>query len=130
MSFVENPRGKRSRRPRKESRTIPLRGYGDDAGLWYRCWNCGFICNSKRDALGDRDSQDGTVHTEYVARAEGATPGEELSPYSVMRALTGTFVSLTVDVDGSGIPPYDYHAYDVGGTGCPLCHSLNWRGDY
>jgi len=104
------------RRIRGEKRTIPMYGEGDDAGKYFRCWNCGFICNIDRDALGDGD---GRAYTEFGITTEPLYP-----------------------VDDDGGPPYaavlkginEYHTvglhdgYQVGGTGCPLCHTLNWRG--
>ena len=63
--------GKTYRNPRrhilpKRSRTIPLFGTGDDAGKYYRCWNCGFICNAERDTLGDGNSYGGDNHTDFA----------------------------------------------------------------
>ena len=49
----------------KRSRTRPIRGKGDDEGKYFRCWNCGFICNKDRDELGDAESNAGDNHLDY-----------------------------------------------------------------
>lgn len=52
MSKSKNRYGdyQNSRLP-KDKRTIRLRGSLDDDGRYFRCWNCGFICDSQRDVL-------------------------------------------------------------------------------
>jgi hypothetical protein len=32
-------------------RIKPVLGKGDDHRKYYRCWNCGFVCNVTRDKL-------------------------------------------------------------------------------
>ena len=49
----------------KRSRTLPVYGEGADKGKYFRCWNCGWICNVDRDELGDSDSGSGNDHTDY-----------------------------------------------------------------
>lgn len=111
----------RNRLP-KESRTIPLKGEGDDEDKYYRCWNCGFICNVDRDALGGRYSTDGTVLTNAAIPAVGNITdgrGIEMSRWTV---------SPVADADGN--PRTVAYAFDISGDGCPSCHTRNWRGDY
>jgi len=55
--------------PTKRSRRLPVYGKGDDAGRYYRCWNCGFVCDSKRDSLGGSDSAGGDNHLDYALQA-------------------------------------------------------------
>ena len=90
----------------KESKTIPIyghpeRGDGEDNGKYYRCWNCGFVCNVDRDALGDQSSRSGAAYETYA----------QVDEYGVATGKTRYKVSES-------------------STGCPLCHSKNWRGDY
>lgn len=71
-------------RLRKESRTIPLygdadRGNGLDDGRYYRCWNCGFVCNIDRDALGDSESRDGLHYEDFPVPVYGADTAVENS---------------------------------------------------
>jgi len=49
----------------KRSRTLPVYGEGADKGKYFRCWNCGWICNVDRDELGDSDSSAGDEHTDF-----------------------------------------------------------------
>lgn len=131
--MIDDPRGKVSHRPRRRSRRIPIRGYNADTGRYFRCWNCGFICNKDRDLLGDNDSQPGTVYTVYTPPADAtiAGSGDPLAVISVMDSISSMGVSLATDTDGSSITATTSPIlYDISGTGCPFCHSLNWRGDY
>lgn len=117
-------------RIRKESRTIPLygdreRGNGLDDGRYYRCWNCGFICNVDRDALGGPESGDGKSYEAFLIPTDP-------SLNSVSR-LGGSeepsTVSLALDIAGDTIT--ETHAIQsVINQGCPFCGTLNWRGDY
>ena len=115
---------KQSRIP-KESRTLPvyghpIRGDGLDAGKLYRCWNCGFICNTDRDALGDSQSRSGVVHETYALVYD---TGYRYIP----KEHTPNNIAMMDDVLMTG----------RNGTrvaeklkGCPFCGSLNYRGDY
>ena len=125
-------------RIRKDSRTIPVdgsyeRGGGEDAKKWYRCWNCGFLCNVERDALGDSQSRSGAVYEDYAQQPD---PG-----YGYPQQETNTLSNnQTATVDGLVVSELD-PAGDAVGTknaiwvsnksrGCPFCHTLNWRGDF
>lgn len=116
----------RSKGVRKDSRTIPLpgnaeRGDGEDHGKWYRCWNCGFVCNVDRDALGGPDDTDGVTPEAYTTldqygdtayHCEGAAGKTQ----TICEAAGGTWSSTRY------IPRID--------SGCPMCGCLNWRGDF
>lgn len=149
----------RSRRVRGDSRTIPIRGTGEDSGVWFTCWYCGFTNSKDRNALGGPDSRDGILSvnenlngtilegygeggygmggyggvTVIMATAPGAEFGE---PRSAMALLDGDVVDFMValksDSDGNPVPPdvQEPTPYDSQGTGCALCHSTNWRGDF
>ena len=114
-------RYKKSNLP-KQSRTIRIRGdkdrgargagaIGEDFRKWYRCWNCGHLCNEDREALGGKASGDG-IHTESF------TPG---SPG------TGTDPR---DEHGTRTPDVKTDLKPVVDKGCPFCGTMNWRGDY
>ena len=122
-------RRERSRKPRGDSRTIPIRGYGDDDGKYFTCWYCGFTCNKDRDKLGGLGSKDGLNHEAVSRTAPGAEPGEHLSALAVLDGDLNHFeTTLKADSSGNGIPPVV--VFTTTGTGCPLCHSHNWRGDF
>lgn len=110
----------------KRSRTIPIygssvRGDGQDAGKYYQCWNCGFICNKDRDALGD--SETGIVYETYVPL------GESGLIESVMGGDLSSFVSEHLDSDGNVQQNMDHYRTATTRGGCPFCGCMNYRGD-
>lgn len=116
---------KKTRIP-KDSRTIPIqgnrrRGNGLDAGVMYKCWNCGFINRTDREALGGSRSSDGVSHTDYYT----------ISDPSLDRniVLRGSFVLMEKGADGEAKDVAHSFKVEVS-TGCPFCGTLNWRGDY
>ena len=111
------------RRIRSQKRTLPIYGEGDDAGKYYRCWNCGFICNIDRDTLGDGD---GKSYTDFVTASDGHSDmSDPLNGYSVLDGINEYHVALKVMADGSS--EVITHNFAVQGTGCPLCHTQNWK---
>jgi len=131
-----------TRKTRKESRTIPVIGDGDDAGKYYRCWNCGFICDADRDALGDSDSRSGVTQIDYVKEypsASGIGGGTEgwsadgqvpLQLLTVSGGAMGRMVTLENEDDGTP-KALNHHVFKPKvDSGCPFCGSKNWRGDY
>ena len=144
------------RKLRKDSRTIPYYGEDEDAGILYRCWHCGFICNSDRDSLGDSKSRSGAIYEDYnptentVMRNMGVgSTGDQTTTYisepdrSIYGSLAigqksavlgGSVNSYTVagEQDSAGDNRGVKHPIRVSNKsyGCPLCHSRNWRGDH
>lgn len=116
----------------KDSRRIPIfgdpvRGNGEDHGKWYRCWNCGFICNSDRDALGDSQSRDGRVLTDYAQQLDlsAIKPQAMLGGISVVHSVA----EYGADETAKGVRNAIMVSSSAS-SGCPLCGSLNYRGDY
>lgn len=111
-----------TRTPRKK-RAMPLYGEGDDAGKYYRCWNCGFINNIDVATVGE-----GKGNSNAVLEYDGLTPGS----YG-----TGDCVNLTLDnlhsialmrSDSSGNPIQpDAPRYTVITGGCRFCGCMNYR---
>lgn len=111
---------------RKDSRTLPIYGHpdfgeGQDVGKYYRCWNCGFICDVDRDELGGPDSRSGVTATAYTQVDQyGNTAyhceGFYASDSAACEAGGGTWTSTKYE--------------PVVGSGCGFCGTLNWRGDY
>lgn len=116
----------------KDSRRIPLygdpiRGDGQDYGKWYRCWNCGFICNINRDALGDSQSRDGVVHTVYAQQPD---PGVT-KPQATLGGALGVHSVSEYGADGTAKGVRNaIMVSSSASSGCPFCGSLNWKGDY
>lgn len=110
----------------KDSRRIPvygdpIRGDGNDYNKWYHCWNCGFLCNVDRNAIGDSQSRDGVVFKDYSQQIAG---GKDT-------AILGD-VLIAGENDAEGNPKAVKNSLMVSEDtyGCPFCGTLNWRGDY
>lgn len=135
------------------------RGNGLDADRYWRCANCGWICKLGRDSLGGTASISGSYPNDYVVKedptAQNADPRNALQPWVAIPATCSMETLNSVGVIhqtrnpdqpsnesfGSGIfgvgsfgGDSDFvtirrdYAADVT-AGCPLCGSLNWRGD-
>lgn len=113
----------------KRSRTLPIKGRGDDAGRYFHCWFCGFVCDSERDALGDSDSNSGVAHTDAMDLA--VDNYSEGINKSVLGGDINCFeVGMELGADGS-TPKEVVHNHKCNiDSGCPFCGSKNWRGDY
>jgi hypothetical protein len=133
-------RARKSKKLPRRARTIPLKGHpvrgnGEDHGKWFRCWVCGQRCNVDRDELGDSESRHGkgyedTVISPHVTPQTGNSLDGGL--YRLQgRTTKNIHVMVETDRNGDALKP-NPHAISVkdSGTGCPFCHSLNWRGDY
>jgi len=116
----------RSRKPRKDSRTIPIPGHRDygegrDDGVWYKCWNCGFRCKVGRDELGGEADEAGTQPIAYTQVDQyGDTAyhcyGAAGADQATCEAAGGTWTATSYKPSVTG--------------GCPLCGTKNWRGDF
>jgi hypothetical protein len=110
----------------KESKTIPVygspdRGDGEDHNRYFKCWNCGFICDSKRDYLGDGESSARTTQKEYTLLDDkGVATGYCYGAYGH---------DETTCVANGGTWKTKRYVTEVD-AGCPSCGSPNWRGDY
>lgn len=143
----------RRRKTRKQSRTIPIAGHidygdGEDAGRYFRCWNCGFICNKDRDELGGSEERDAVSHKVYMGSASTDTldtnsdvtqisygadiEGVNDGVYPLVTKLTFRSEHVIMENDLAGDPKTIRTNYtpDEGSGGCPFCHTKNWRGDY
>lgn len=111
----------------RESRTkllsdqSPVHKGDVDGGKYYRCWNCGQICNDRYHELGGADSGSGATYSDFAVDSQGRSA-------VILRTIPNGLVSGKLDSDGNDKPVV--HNYSTSGSGCPLCHSLNWRGDY
>ena len=119
----------RPRRPKKESRRIPIwgspeRGDGLDHGRYFECWNCGFVCDSDRDFLGDSESSARITPTAYNQTDEKGT-----AVYHCQGQLAMTNTNQT-DCEAAGGTWSRVRYEPVVESGCPFCGSPNWRGDY
>lgn len=99
-----------------------------DGGKYYKCWNCGQICNDKRHALAGANSGHGITYRDYSRQSAGIIPGNSYTAMSLLRRVQWSMVSARLNSDGNAKTVV--HSYRTTMNGCPLCGSLNWRGDY
>jgi hypothetical protein len=121
-----------TRKLKKESRTIPLYGDGveeaDENGQYYKCWNCGWVCDTERDELGGSSDRDGLTYENYSVDGFDSTPGE--TRLAVLGGDIEHFqVALELDAEGNPLPIDEYWRA-VASSGCPFCGTRNWRGDF
>lgn len=115
---------------RKESRTLPIYGKGDDEGKYFHCWNCGFVCDKDRDELGDSDSSSGLAHKDALQPVGEFAPNGKAANEACLGGSTGHYhVAALIGADSD--PKTVNHVYEPDiSYGCPFCGSTNWRGDY
>lgn len=146
----------RNRRVRGDSRTRPVRyednytesnGVDDrgDTGKYFRCWNCGFICNAERDELGDEDTKAAIsfqiFDQEYSSDNNNTSDGSTRQIGDIIHGHNDGIPLLQMLVIRTG---HVIHQADAAGDavtiksnwepvitgGCPFCGTRNWRGDY
>jgi len=100
-----------------------------DNGIFYRCWKCGQIFHDKTTVQGGSRSGDARNHTDYTTQSAGIIPGNAESAISVFRSVLNSVASLKLDSDGNTQSVVHSQRANLG-NGCPLCGSLNARGDY
>ena len=88
------------RKLRHDKRVKQRYGEKEDRSKFFTCWNCGFICNMDRDALGDADTMSNIGTIDVTVTQDGVTDATDLrNPVKVP------------DIN----------------SGCPLCGTLNWK---
>ena len=109
---------------------MPVFGKDDDQGRYYRCWNCGFVCDVERDALGDSDSTSGLAHKDALLPVGRFAPNGKAANQACLGGDIGHYhVAARIGADSN--PKSVEHIYksDIS-YGCPNCGTTNWRGDY
>jgi hypothetical protein len=132
----------RQSRRRRDSRTTELDDETSQGnGTYYRCWNCGFSCNDKRDTLGDESSRDLKTQSDFMELSvqehgpygssgnsemiRGGQPSASITLDSNDRVM----ILVATDLAGNPIEPKHYHSTSTRG-GCPFCGTGNWDGRY
>lgn len=106
----------RNKKLTKIARTIPIPGHkdygdGEDDGKWYRCWNCGFVCNEERDELGGPSDRTRITSKAYTQSNQYGQSATAASPdWTIFQSKYTRYTPEIV-------------------SGCPFCGTLNWRGD-
>jgi predicted RNA-binding Zn-ribbon protein involved in translation (DUF1610 family) len=118
------------RRVPAKIRTRPVRGKGDDAGRYYRCSYCGFICDAERDRLEGENALAGNDHQNVVTTS---VPVESIpqSGGACVAVLGGdiNFFHTAILSGSDGQPQVVYHTFEpTVNFGCPSCGTTNWKG--
>lgn len=121
----------RSQKPRKQSRTIPIygdpdRGGGRDSGVLFKCWYCGQINNTRKQALGDGNSSAGVAYEDYADTPDYGT----VAGPAIMGGVSNSFIAQQNGSDGNPKGVTNAIKCSDSGTGCSFCGSRNYRGDY
>jgi hypothetical protein len=98
-------------------KAIPRNWADTQDGKFYRCWNCGFTCNTDRDKLG---SGDGYVTTDAILATDLVLFSGNLKANTLSVSMT-TDLSL-VEVDSNGDAKIFKRNFCTTITaGCPFC---------
>ena len=124
-----------------QKRTIPIFGAAsyvdgrvvkDQSGIFFRCWNCGFICRTDRDKLGDGE---GFVINDQVdvpavlnlGASSYEFPGTDNTRDVKMAVEDNVTVNL-MELDNEGNPKTVMHNFFTKVTsGCPCCGCKAYR---
>lgn len=96
-------------------RGIPLPGVREDRRKWFKCWNCGFICNIERDSL-NQSYEVGTIPFNDVPYGT-----EQFIIVEQDEIILGT---RSPDSGEGNVTRY----YPDVSTGCPFCGNQQWKG--
>ena len=123
------------RRLPKEKRQIPIFGSTayisgqvaeDQSNKFYRCWNCGFLCNTSKDKLGDGVGYYVTDAPETYYNNNGSAafqyPCSNASLNAAMIMVTTVSTPRLIKLDNVGNPlTVKHNNYEVITSGCPAC---------
>lgn len=112
----------KQRLPRR-ARTIPLKG--SESGKWFKCWNCGFICNEDRD--DSSGSTAGDNHTDFHSPSLGFVENGDEDRMLTLDGPDFYHTILAQNADGTAKTIVHEHQSNVT-KGCPMCGSTNYRG--
>lgn len=96
---------------------IRLKGSHEDAGKFFRCWNCGVVLNV--DRLGNHDSS-GNYETDAIVNAQTLNYGGE-NPISTMDGLGSIGTIIEQDAAGNNITDYYTPRLPEVSKGCWFC---------
>lgn len=126
---------RKTRPVRHDSRTIPRPGssgvgFGqDDEGRYFICWFCGFQCDKDRESLGDSQTPNNVNTRSYQDQAL-PQDGDPLSSVIVAGGVPASHVLMELGSDGVTAREIINGVVSEPEQGCPLCGTLNWRGDF
>jgi hypothetical protein len=98
---------------RHVKRTIPIWGAEEETGVWFRCWYCGFINDSRVRIVADTDT-DGKSYAVSVQQPDLKAAGMSFADDVVMPSYNPVFEEVHMLVGTAN-------------QGCAFCGSLNYR---
>ena len=104
----------------------------DQSDKLFRCWNCGFICNTDRDKLGDgvgyRIEDQVDLAPLDLAEAAIEYPQSNASEMAITISIDEVSTPLLMKLDSEGNPVTVMHNLSqVVYEGCPLCGCMNYK---
>lgn len=122
-------RKRRNKLPRDIRAKFLVDETSTDNGVFYHCGNCGFLCNDKRDSLGGNNSGSAINHSDFTTQSAGIMPGVPQTAITFVACVQTSIAGVALNSSGNAKTVVHNHRAVVSG-GCPLCGSLNWRGDF
>lgn len=123
---------RQSKRIAGDARSIPLhgdpdRGDGRDANRYYRCWNCGFICDVERDSQIGHPSGEDYLESIQASDPNANSARNEPNLSMLEDSLENCQIGLKLTQDGTAETVA--HTFEsVIKAGCPLCGTTSWKG--
>ena len=126
------PKEKRTRRIWGAASYIGGRVVGDQSDNLYRCWNCGFVCNSDRDKTGDGVGYKVTDEVDQPVALNLGGSAHEFPNSDNTRDVKLCFDTIhdihLVALDSAGdLQTVVHNNTQVVTSGCPLCGSRNYK---
>jgi hypothetical protein len=104
----------------------------DQSGKFYRCWNCGFVCNTDRDKLGDGVGFYITDEPDLYSNNQGSVafqyPCSNASQESATICVTKPSTVRLIQLDSNGdLMEAIHNNVSVITSGCPSCGCKNYK---
>jgi hypothetical protein len=103
-------------------RIVRLKGSHEDAGKYFRCWNCGVVLSVDRN-LGSHDTS-GSYVTDAIVTAQTLEYGGG-NPISTMDGLGNIGTIIEQDAAGNDITDYYTPRLPEVSKGCWFCGTTN-----
>lgn len=111
----------------RQKYVMPLWGAYEDTGKYFRCWNCGYICDVDRDGYDRGEGGSSGVIVKDFAEVSNPTYGFEDDLAAMCTNDDDAHIALRNGFDGEAITVYRHNHYPVIGGACPFCGTRNWR---
>ncbi len=116
---------------RRNRRSIPQVGYGEDYGVIFQCWYCGWDCRTDRDPFGGAPAgsntvQDGADGTAGDANPPIPTSGQPLT-FQLNNWPSTAVRSTMLLAKGDGSAQQINFIHEFFSTACPGCGTQVWK---